>query len=132
VPRTKEAGKRAYPVVITLVYIIEGKAPKMRIIIKVTIKTRRGGHRVRALVNSGAEANYIKRKLALNMGIPLILRVIPLTSPEEKRIYLYRDYILRVITEDILGNQREANIYFILYDFNLNYINIILGFIWLY
>jgi len=129
VPRTKEAGKQAYPVIIALVYTAEGKAPKTRIVIKVTIKTRRGGYRVRALVDSGAEANYIKRKLALDIGIPLILRVTPLTSPEGRRIHLYRDYILGVITKDILGDQREADIYFVLCDFNLNYINIILGFL---
>jgi len=76
VPRTKEAGKRAYPVVIALVYIIEGKAPKTRIVIKVIIKIRRGECRVRVLINSGAEVNYIKRKLALDISILLILRVI--------------------------------------------------------
>jgi len=132
VPRTKEAGKRACPAVIALIHTAEGKAPETRIVIEVTIKTRRGGRRVRALVDSGAEANYIKRKLALDIGIPLILRVTPLTSPEGRRIHLYRDYILGVTAEDILGNRREANIYFALYDFNLNHINIILGFLWLY
>ena len=103
-PRTKEAGKRARPVVVTLVYTAEGKAPKTRIVIKVTIKTRKGRQRVRVLVNSGIEANYIKRRLALDMGIPLILRAIPLFLLEGRRIYLYRDYVLGVTTEDMLGN----------------------------
>ena len=103
-PRTKEAGKRARPVVVTLVYTTEGKAPKTRIVIKVTIKTRKGRQRVRALVNSGIEANYIKRRLALDIGIPLILRATSLFSLEERRIYLYGDYILGVITEDTLGD----------------------------
>jgi hypothetical protein len=62
------------------------------------------------LVDSNIEANYIKRRLALDIGIILILRVILLSLPEERRIYLYRDYILGVITEDILEDQREANI----------------------
>jgi hypothetical protein len=132
VPRTKEAGKRARPAVVTLVHTAEGKAPETRIVIEVTIKTRRGGRRVRALVDSGAKANYIKRKLALDMGIPLILRVTPLTSPKGKRIHLYRDYILGVTAEDTLGDRREADIHFALCDFNLNHINIILGFPWLH
>ena len=127
-PRTKEAGKRARPVVVMLVYTTEGKAPKTRIVIKVTIKTRKGRQRVRVLVNSGIEANYVKRRLALDMGIPLILRATPLFSLEERRIYLYRDCVLGVTAEDTLGNQRKANVYFMLCDFNLNHINIILGF----
>jgi hypothetical protein len=76
----------------------------MRIVIKVTIKTRKGKRRVRILINSGIEANYIKRKLALNISIILILRAIPLFLLKEKRIHLYRDYILGIITENILGN----------------------------
>jgi hypothetical protein len=38
------------------------------------------------------------------MGIILILRVIPLFLLEKRRIYLYRNYILGIITKDILGN----------------------------
>jgi hypothetical protein len=56
------------------------------------------------LVNSGIEANYIKRRLALDIGIILILRATLLSLLEERRIYLYRNCILRVITEDILGD----------------------------
>ena len=84
-PRTKEAGKRARPVIVILIYIIEGKAPKTRIVIKVTIKIRKGRQRVRVLVNSGIEANYIKRRLALDIGILLILRVILLFLLERKK-----------------------------------------------
>jgi uncharacterized membrane protein (DUF373 family) len=62
------------------------------------------------LVNSGIEANYIKKRLALDIGIILILRATLLSLPEERRIYLYRNYIFGVITENILGDQREANI----------------------
>jgi hypothetical protein len=110
VPRTKEAGKRVCPIVVALVYTIEGRAPETRIVIEVTIKMRKGGRRVRVLVDSGIEANYIKRRLALDMGIILILRATPLSLPEERRIYLYRDCILGITTEDILGNRREADI----------------------
>jgi hypothetical protein len=87
-----------------LVYITEGKAPKTRIVIKVIIKTRKNKKRVRVLINLGIEANYIKRRLALDIGIILILRVTFLFSLEKKRIYLYKDYILGIITENILGN----------------------------
>jgi hypothetical protein len=104
VPRTKEAGKRIYSIVIILVYIIEGKAPKTRIIIKVIIKIRKNRYRIRILVNSNIEANYIKRKLALDIDISLILKVILLILLERKRIYLYKDYIFGIIIKDILGN----------------------------
>jgi hypothetical protein len=50
------------------------------------------------------EINYIKRKLALNIDILLILKVIPLFLLEKRKIYLYRDYILKIITENILEN----------------------------
>jgi hypothetical protein len=76
----------------------------MRIVIKVIIKTRKGKYKIRVLVNSGIEANYIKRKLALNISILLILKVTSLILLEKKRIYLYKDYILKIITKNILGN----------------------------
>jgi hypothetical protein len=104
VPRTKEAGKQAYPIVVILIYIIKGKAPKIRIVIKITIKIRKDRQRIRILVNSGIEANYIKKKLALNISILLILRIILLFLLERKRIYLYKDYILGIIIKNILGN----------------------------
>jgi hypothetical protein len=50
----------------------------MRIVIKVTIKTKKGGYRVRVLVDLGIEVNYIKRRLALEIGIPITLGVTPL------------------------------------------------------
>jgi hypothetical protein len=87
-----------------LIHITESKAPKTRIVIKITIKTRKGKRRIRVLVNSGTEANYIKRRLALDISILLILRVIPLTLLKEKKIYLYRDYVLGIITKNTLGN----------------------------
>jgi hypothetical protein len=54
------------------------------------------------LVNSDIEANYIKRRLALDIGIILILRITLLFLLEERRIYLYRNYILGITTENIL------------------------------
>jgi hypothetical protein len=104
VPRTKEAGKRVHFIVVILVYTIKNIAPKIRIVIKVTIKIRKDKYRVRILVNSDIEANYIKRRLALNIGIPLILKATSLILLEKRRIYLYRDYILRVTIENILKN----------------------------
>jgi hypothetical protein len=82
----------------------------MRIVIEVTIKIRKGKRRVRILVNSGIEANYIKRKLALDIDIILILRVTLLFLLEERRIYLYRDYIFGITTENILEDRKETNI----------------------
>ena len=76
----------------------------MKIVIKITIKIRKNKRRIKVLVNSGIKANYIKRRLALDIGILLILRVTPLFLLEKRRIHLYRDYILKVTTKNILGN----------------------------
>ena len=76
----------------------------MRIVIKVIIKIRKSKRRIRVLVNSSIEANYIKRRLALNIGILLILKVISWILLEETRIYLYKNYILGITIKDILGN----------------------------
>ena len=62
------------------------------------------------MVNSDIEANYIKRRLALDISIILILRVTLLFLLEKRRIYLYRDYIFRVIIKDILKNRKETDI----------------------
>jgi hypothetical protein len=104
VPRTKEAGKRVCPIIVILIYTIEGRVSKTKIVIKVTIKIRKGKRRIRVLVNSDIEANYIKRRLALDIGIPLILKAIPLILLEKRRIYLYKNYILEIITKNILEN----------------------------
>jgi hypothetical protein len=83
---------------------MKSKAPKTRIVIKIIIKIRKNRQKIRVLVNSGIKANYIKKRLVLNISILLILRVISLFLLEEKRIHLYKDYIFRVITKNILGN----------------------------
>ena len=101
-PRTKEAGKRVYSIVVIFVYTIKNRIPKTKIVIEITIKIRKDKKRVKILVNSDIEANYIKRRLALDIGIILILRAIPLFLLEERRIYLYRDYIFGITIKDIL------------------------------
>jgi hypothetical protein len=82
----------------------------MRIVIEVTIKIRKGKRRIRVLVNSDIEANYIKRKLALDISIILILRATLLFLPEEKRIHLYRNCIFGITTKNILENRKETDI----------------------
>jgi hypothetical protein len=44
----------------------------MRIVIEITLKVEKEERRVKALVNSGAEANYMKRRLVIEMNIPAI------------------------------------------------------------
>jgi hypothetical protein len=82
----------------------------MKIVIKVTIKIKKNRKRIRILVNSDIETNYIKKRLALNIGIILILRAIPLFLLEERKIYLYRNYILGITIKDILENRKKADI----------------------
>jgi hypothetical protein len=82
----------------------------MRIVIEVTIKIRKDRKKVRILVNLDIEANYIKRRLALDIGIILILRATLLSLLKERRIHLYKNYIFGITIKDILGNRRKTNI----------------------
>ena len=69
----------------------------------------------------------MKRRLTLEIDILLLNKgVILLVLLDGKRIYLYRDYVFKVATKDLLRDYREYDVRFISYNFNLNNINIIL------
>jgi hypothetical protein len=69
----------------------------------------------------------VKKRLTLEIDILLLNKgVILLVLLDRKRIYLYRDYVFKIAAKDLLRDYKEYNIYFILYNFNLNNINIIL------
>jgi hypothetical protein len=71
----------------------------------------------------------VKRRLTLKIDILLLNKgVTLLVLLDGKRIYLYRDYIFKVVTKDLLRDYKEYNIRFISYNFNLNNINVILGY----
>jgi hypothetical protein len=77
----------------------------MRIVIKIVLKIRIKEHRVRALVDSGAKVNYLKRKLAIEINALVIIRgITPLVSLDGKRIYSYTDHIITVTAEDTQGD----------------------------
>jgi hypothetical protein len=77
----------------------------MRIIIKIVLKTGIEEYRVRALVDSGAKVNYLKRRLAIEINTLVIGRgTTPLVSLDRKRIYSYIDYIIIIIIKDIEGD----------------------------
>jgi hypothetical protein len=98
---TKEVGKRQRPVVVTLVHTADGETRRTRIVIDVILKVGKEERRVKALVDSGAEANYMKRRLAMEMNIPAIKgETTPLVSPKGRKIYSYADHILTVTAED--------------------------------
>ena len=100
--------------------------------IDITLKTKNGGRRVKALVDSGAEANCVKRRLALEMDVPLLNEgATPLASPDGKRIYSYGDCIFKVAAEDSLGDRRECDVRFASCDFDLDDVDVILGYPWL-
>ena len=85
-----------------LVYTIDSETQRTRIVINVILKVGKEEHRVKALVNSRAEANYIKRRLAIEMNILVIKgETIPLVSLKGRRIYSYADYILIITAKDI-------------------------------
>ena len=85
-----------------LVYTIDSETQRTRIVINVILKVGKEERRVKALVDSGVEANYIKRRLAIEINIPVIKgEITPLISPKRRRIYSYADYILTVTAKDI-------------------------------
>ena len=55
-----------------LIYTMDSEVLKTRIVIKITLKVRKEERRVKALVDSGAKANYIKRRLVIEINILVI------------------------------------------------------------
>jgi hypothetical protein len=71
-------------------------------VIKVILKTSIEEYKVKALVDSGAKVNYIKKKLVIEINALVIIRgITPLISLERKKIYSYIDYIIIIIIKDI-------------------------------
>ena len=129
-PRTKTRGKRKRLVVVILIYTTKGENPRIRIIINIQIETKEGIFKIKALVDSGVEANYIKRKAVLLIGGSIINdKPTLLITPNEGKIYSYRDLILRLTITNIYRERRENDIQFILYNFELGEVDIILGYL---
>ena len=71
----------------------------------------------------------MKRRLTLEIDILLLNKgVTLLVLLDRKRIYLYRDYVFKVATKDLLRDYKECDIYFTSYNFDLNNVNVILGY----
>jgi hypothetical protein len=71
-------------------------------VIKIVLKTGIEEHKVRALVDSGAKVNYLKRRLIIEINALVIgERITPLVLLDGKRIYSYINYIIIIITKDI-------------------------------
>jgi hypothetical protein len=71
-------------------------------VINIILKVGKEERRVKALIDSGAEANYIKRRLAIEINIPVIKgEITPLVSLKGRKIYSYVDHILMVTAKDI-------------------------------
>ena len=74
----------------------------MRIIIKIILKIGIKEYRVKALVDSGAKVNYLKRRLAIEINALIIKGgITSLVSLDKKRIYSYINYIIIITTKDI-------------------------------
>ena len=70
--------------------------------INIILKVRKEERRVKALIDSGVEANYIKRRLAIEINILVIKgETTPLISLKRRKIYSYADYILTVTAKDM-------------------------------
>ena len=129
-PRTETRGKRKRLVVVILVYTTKGENPRIRIIIDVQVETKEGIFKIKALVDSGVEANYIKRKAVLLIGGSIINnKPTLLITPNRGKIYSYKDSILRLIITNIYRGRREDDVRFILYNFELGEVDIILGYL---
>ena len=101
-------------------------------VIEVMLKTGKEERRVRALVDSGAQANCIQRKLALQMDLTKLKDgITQLASPEGQRIYSYGDHLVRIDATDTLGDRRGADVRFVSCDFDLGDVDVILGYPWL-
>ena len=51
---------------------MDSETRRIRIVINIILKVGKEERRVKALVNSGAEANYMKRRLAIEINILVI------------------------------------------------------------
>ena len=84
-----------------LIYTIDSETQRIRIVINIILKVGKEERRVKALVDSGVEANYIKRRLAIEINILVIKRETTLlVFLKGKRIYSYIDYILIITAKD--------------------------------
>ena len=101
-------------------------------VIEVILKTGKEERRVRALVDSGVQANCIQRKLALQMDLTKLKDgITQLASPEGQRIYSYGDHLVRIDATDTLGDRRGADVRFVSCDFDLGDVDVILDYPWL-
>jgi hypothetical protein len=74
----------------------------MRIVINIILKVKKEKYRVKALIDLGVKANYIKKRLAIEMNILVIKgEITPLVFLKRRKIYSYIDYIFIVTTKDI-------------------------------
>ena len=131
-PRTTKARKRRRPIVVALVDTRGEGKEETRMVIEVTLKVGKEERRVQALVDSGAEANCIQRKLAVEMNIPESPGgTTRLISPSGGAIYSYADHTVRVAATDTQGDRRVADVPMVSCDFDLGEVGLILGFPWL-
>ena len=98
----------------------------MRLVVDIFVK----GRKIRALMDSGAKADCIRRRTALELDlIPLPGKATPLMSPEGSRIHSYSNHNIRMTAKDTMGESRTTAIILISCDFDIKGINIILGFL---
>jgi hypothetical protein len=92
-PKAKEIRKRERPVIVALIYTVKGEEQRTRIVINVFIQEGKEEWKVKALIDSGAEANYIRRRLTQEIIIPpLGTRPITLMAPKGGRIHTYENH----------------------------------------
>jgi hypothetical protein len=101
-------------------------------IISVTIRIKDKERRLRALVDSGAEANCIRRGIAVKLNLAAKEgRVTPLSTPNGVPIRSYQNHAVSIAAVDALGERRVHDVIVVSCDFDLDNVDIILGWPWL-
>ena len=114
----------------SLVRTAGDETDRTRMVIEVVLG--KAGRKIKALVDSGAEANCIRQRLALQLDIvPITGRRTALAAPNGSRIFSYGNVQVSVGSTDTTGVRRDHATELVSCDFDLGGVEIILGHPWL-
>jgi transposase InsO family protein len=131
VSATEEAGKRQRPAVVSLVHTARAEKEKTRIVAEVILKGPKGERKAKALMDTGAEANCIRRHLAVDMELGTVGKTpTSLITPSNGSITTYANHQISVTAIDTYGGRRDSEELFVSCDFDMGDIEIILGLPW--
>lgn len=128
----KALGKRQSLLIVALVPIKASEDNRTRMVIEVEVIMGKKTWWAKALVDSGTQANYIKRRIAVEWNLPTDGKKPPLlAAPSGDRIHLYASYTIPVAAYDALGDRRLFKTKLASCEFDMEGINLLLGYPWL-